>query len=191
MTANFTNMLTEDIETPRLRLACLREDHVTEKYRAWMVDPEVNQYLETRFAKPSVESLREYVAGLRASSHSYFFGIFSKGAGSHLGNIKLGPVSYVHNSATIGLVLGDRSAWGQGIASEAIAAVSEWGFADLGLDKITAGSYHSNAGSVRAFQKCGFAIEGVQRSQVRLDNGGRDDVILLGRIRASVLVERQ
>ena len=184
-------MLTDDIETPRLLLACLREEHVTEKYRSWMVDPDVNQYLETRFSEPSVESLREYVAGLRASSHSYLFGIFSKATDSHLGNIKLGPVSRVHNSATIGLVLGDRSAWGQGIASEAIRMLSEWGFANLGLDKITAGSYQSNTGSVRAFQKCGFVVEGVQRSQVRLDSGGRDDVILLGRIRADVSVERQ
>ena len=119
------------------------------------------------------------------------FGIFSKATESHLGNIKLGPVSRIHNSAAIGLVLGDRSAWGQGVGSEAIGVLSKWGFADLGLDKITAGSYQSNAGSVRAFQKCGFAVEGVQRSQVRLDSGWRDDVILLGRVRADVTVERQ
>lgn len=184
-------MLTDDIETPRLLLACLREEHVTEKYRAWMVDPEVNQYLENRFSEPSVESLREYVSALRASTHSYLFGIFSKATHAHLGNIKLGPVSRIHNSAAIGLMLGDRSAWGQGMGSEAIGALSEWGFTDLGLDKIIAGSYQSNAGSVRAFQKCGFAVEGVQRSQVRLDSGGRDDVVLLGRVRTDVTVEQQ
>ncbi len=184
-------MLTDEIETPRLLLACLREEHVTEKYRSWMVDPDVNQYLETRFSEPSVESLREYVTGLRASSHSYLFGIFSKATDSHLGNIKLGPVSRAHNSAAIGLVLGDRSAWGQGIASEAIGTLSEWGFVELGLDKITAGSYRSNMGSIRAFEKCGFSIEGVQRSQVRLDSGKRDDVVLLGRTKADVLVEQK
>ena len=164
---------------------------MTEEYRAWMADPEINRYLESRFSEPTIESLREYVVGLRASSHSYLFGIFSKDGGSHFGNIKLGPVSNVHNSATIGLVLGNRAAWGQGIASEAIGALSRWGFIGLGLDKLTAGSYQSNAGSVRAFQKCGYAIEGVQRSQVRLNTGERDDVVLLGRVKADVLMERQ
>ncbi len=41
----------------------------------------------------------------------------------------------------------------------------------------------SNEVSFSALQGCGYAIEGVQRSQVRLDDGQRDDVVLLGRTR--------
>ncbi len=173
-------MLTEDIETTRLVLACLREDHVTQVYLSWMEDPEVNRYLETRFTRSSLESLRSYVAGIRSSSHSYLFGIFVGGTGTHVGNIKLGPVSEQHGSASIGLVLGDRNAWGKGYASEAITAVADWAFGSLALDKLTAGSYQRNGGSIRAFQKSGFLVEGVQRSQVRLADGDRDDVVLLG-----------
>ncbi len=176
-------MLTEDIETTRLILACLREDHVTQTYLSWMEDPEVNQYLETRFTPSSLESLRSYVAGIRASSHSYLFGIVVGETGTHVGNIKLGPVSEQHGSASIGLVLGDRNAWGKGYASEAIAAVTAWAFDTLALDKLTAGSYQRNGGSIGAFQRCGFVVEGVQRSQVRLADGERDDVVLLGRAR--------
>ncbi len=176
-------MLSADIETPRLVLSCLDEAHVTEVYRGWMSDPEVTRYLETRFVAPTIESLRGYVGAMRVSKDSYFFGMFSRLTGAHYGNIKLGPVSSVHGTAAVGLIIGDKTAWGAGYASEAIGALSAWAFDTLNLDKLTAGSYQSNLGSIRAFEKNGFQIEGVQRSHVRLADGGRDDVVLLGRTR--------
>jgi len=177
-------MITPDLVTERFVLACLDQQDVTESYLGWMIDPMVNRFLETRHRDHTLASLRAYVTELRASSHSYFFGIFSKADSSHIGNIKLGPVSTVHRSAAIGLVVGERSMWGKGAATESIAALTSWAFTDLELEKLTAGSYASNAASVRAFQRCGFAVEGVQRSQVRLDDGTRDDVVLLGRTRS-------
>jgi RimJ/RimL family protein N-acetyltransferase len=176
-------MLSADIQTDRLILAILSEDEVDEDYRGWMSDPEVVRYLETRGGSPTIAALREYVASMRASDDSYFFGMFLRDGRRHIGNIKLGPVSALHNRASIGLVIGDKASWGQGYAAEAVGALAAWGFDVLGLDKITAGSYARNLGSIRAFQRHGFRIEGVQRSQVRLDDGTRDDVVILGRTR--------
>jgi [ribosomal protein S5]-alanine N-acetyltransferase len=177
-------MISATIETPRLVLSCLDAAHVTDAYRNWMSDPEVTRYLETRFAAPTVESLAEYVQAMRLSPDSYFFGMFSRSTGDHIGNIKLGPISPVHGSAAIGLILGDKTAWGKGFGSEAIGALADWAFGTLGLHKLTAGSYLSNTGSIRAFEKNGWSIEGVQRSHVQLADGGRDDVVILGITRA-------
>ncbi len=183
-------MLTEDLDTPRLVLSCLREEHATDRYRSWLINTEVNQYLETRFTEPSIATLREYVAQMRESRHSYLFGMFLRADGTHIGNIKLGPVSVVHSSAAIGLIIGDQAAWGKGLASEAIGALSDWGFTTLGLEKLNAGSYRRNHGSIHAFEKSGYQIEGTQRSQVRLADGTRDDVVLLGRTCADSIVIR-
>lgn len=177
-------MLTTDIETNRLVLSCLQVEQVDETYLGWMTDAETVQYLETRGAAPSLDSLRTYVQRMRDSDDSYFFGIFLREGGRHVGNIKLGPISAKHASAHLGLVIGDKAVWGTGIAGEAVGALTEWGFAHLALEKIIAGSYARNVGSVRAFQRQGFSIEGVQRRHVALDSGERDDVILLGRTRA-------
>jgi len=176
-------MIADEIRTARLSLRSMAESDVTDVYLGWMTDPEVNRYLETRFMAPSAEGLREYVREMRGSANSWFFGIFLADDGRHVGNIKLGPVSSVHDSAPIGLVIGDRSVWGQGVATEAIGAIAEWAFSELGLAKVYAGSYAVNRGSVNAFLRNGFEIEGVQRRHVRLDTGERDDVVLLGRIR--------
>jgi ribosomal-protein-alanine N-acetyltransferase len=175
-------MLTTEIQTPRLVLRCLDIEHATTQYQDWMSDPDVTQFLETRFETPTSDSLREYIRALRLSDDTYFFGIFTKMDNRHIGNIKLGPVSSVHSRAAIGLVLGDKTSWGRGYASEAIAELADWAFDDLHLVKLSAGSYARNIGSVRAFERSGFAVEGHLRSHVRLVNGETDDVILLGRV---------
>ena len=176
-------MLSADLKTPRLVLSCLDSVQVTDAYREWMSDPEVTRFLETRFSTPDLDSLRDYVSAMRDSKNQYLFGLFLLDTGAHIGNIKLGPVSSVHRRAAIGLIIGDKTAWGHGYASEAIAAVTDWAFTELNLDKLSAGSYQSNQGSIRAFQRNGYRIEGIQRSHVQLADGGRDDVVVLGRTR--------
>jgi RimJ/RimL family protein N-acetyltransferase len=176
-------MLTPDITTDRFVLAILSEAEATETYRSWMADPELVQFLESRGSVPTLDDLRSYIASMRASDDSYFFGIFVPDGRRHIGNIKLGPISAMHHSASIGLVLGERDMWGKGVATEVVGALSDWAFGTLGLEKLYAGSYASNPASVRAFQRRGFAIEGVQRRHVQLDDGSRDDVIVLGRTR--------
>jgi RimJ/RimL family protein N-acetyltransferase len=176
-------MLTPDISTERFVLAILDDVDATDTYRGWMADGDLVQYLESRGSVPSLSDLRDYIGSMRDSPHSYFFGIFVPEGRRHIGNIKLGPISAQHRTAAIGLIVGERDMWGQGVATEVVGAISAWAFGTLGLEKLYAGSYAGNAASVRAFQRCGFAIEGVQRSQVQLDDGTRDDVIVLGRTR--------
>jgi RimJ/RimL family protein N-acetyltransferase len=51
---------------------------------------------------------------------------------------------------------------------------------ELGLRKLTAGCYASNVGSVRAFCKAGFAVEGCRKAHFMLD-GRTEDLLLLAR----------
>ena len=173
-------MISDEIESGRIVLTPLTEDFVTEKYRDWLLDPEVNKSLETRFEVPTLDSLRAYVRQMRSSSDSYLFGIIVKETSNHCGNIKLGLIDHHHLTASIGLMIGDQNSWGKGFATEAIGAVTRWAFSQLNLQKLTAGSYSANIGSVRAFEKSGFAIEGIQRSQVVLADSTRSDVVVLG-----------
>lgn len=174
-------MISEDLETGRILLTPLTESHVSQTYRKWLIDPEINKNLETRFNVPSLDGLRAYVTSMRSSSDTYFFGIISKESGVHCGNIKLGPINRHHLSAPVGLIIGDQNSWGKGIATEAIDLLTGWAFSILSLRKLTAGSYQDNVGSIRAFEKCGYLIEGTQRSQVVMADGTRGDVVLLGK----------
>ncbi|MCY4113344.1 MAG: GNAT family N-acetyltransferase [Chloroflexi bacterium] len=59
-----------------------------------------------------------------------------------------------------------RDMWGRGIATEATAAVCDWGFRQYGLAKIYAAADARNTRSLRVMKKLGMARDGTLRSEV-------------------------
>ncbi len=150
-------MIDGQIETTRLLLRNLADKDVTERYLSWLHDPEVLRYLEIRFSKTGdLRDLSAFVNSVNLSTDTIMFGIFRKDTSLHIGNIKLGPIKFDHARAEIGFLIGDRSSWGAGYASEAIEAVAQFGFDRLNLTKIGAGCYATNLGSKSALLKAGF-----------------------------------
>jgi ribosomal-protein-alanine N-acetyltransferase len=59
-----------------------------------------------------------------------------------------------------------QSAWGQGYACEASAAVLEYGFSVLGLHRVWGKCHTRNTGSARVMEKLGMKGEGTMREHV-------------------------
>lgn len=168
-------------ENALMRLFLLRPEHVTDDYVSWLNDPEVNRFLESRYTTHTMASTRDFVAAMLASPDNLFLGIRSRALGRHVGNIKIGPINTRHATGEVGILVGDKAAWGRGIATAAIAMLSEIARDDLGLRKVTAGCYASNVGSRRAFEKAGYVVEGIRPEQLLLD-GHPEDLVVMGRI---------
>lgn len=169
---------------PRLYLREVRPSDVNATYYRWMNDPQVTRYLESRLYPNSLERLREYVASKLSDRDHVFLAIVLHDGDRHIGNIKLGPIHWVHRYADIGLLIGEPDCWGKGYATEAIRLVVDYAFQTLNLHKLTAGCYALNQGSVKAFQRVGFVIEGVRRERFYYD-GAYIDEILLGLVATS------
>ena len=168
------------LKSSRLLLRALVPDDLNSTYLGWLNDSEVNTYLETRFLPQTFEALKVYWETHRDNPSTPWFAIcLARQDGRHIGNIKLGPIQWLHRRGDISLFIGDRSCWGQGYASEAIALVRDWAFLELDLQKLNAGIYEGNIGSRRAFEKCGFELEGTLRKEV-VSDGQRLDVWRLG-----------
>lgn len=169
------------IEGERIYLRRLTAGDVSDAYLGWMNAPEINRYLESRFQQHSRESLLAFVASMANDPKNLFTGIFLRAGDRHIGNIKLGPIHPHHRHAEIGLIVGARDCWGQGYATEAIAILTDFAFAQVGVHKIIAGAYADNEGSARAFEKAGYVREGLMKDQWRTDDGYQDG-ILLGKV---------
>ena len=167
------------LQSSRLLLRALELNDLNSTYLNWLNDPIVNCFLETRFLPQTYESIHAYWQSHRDDSVSPWFAICLLADSRHIGNIKLGPIHWLHRRADLSLFIGDRSCWGQGYASNAIALVRDWAFRELDLQKLNSGIYAGNIGSRRAFEKCGFELEGTLRQEV-VSAGERLDVWLLG-----------
>ncbi|MFC1568329.1 GNAT family N-acetyltransferase [Candidatus Margulisiibacteriota bacterium] len=168
------------IEGDSIYLREVRLSDVNENYHRWLNDPEVNKYLETRFAPQTIDSIKEYVEKMSQKADEIFLAICDKATDKHIGNIKLGPINPHHKYADISLVIGDKDFWGKGIATEAIKLISDYAFVQLGLHKVSAGCYSDNIGSAKAFHKVGFTEEGRLKKHYLDANNNYIDRICLG-----------
>ncbi len=66
-----------------------------------------------------------------------------------------------------------RDVWGQGLATEAAAAVVDWGFREYGLARIFAEADARNARSLRVMERLGMTREGVHRRD-QIERGERE-----------------
>lgn len=76
----------------------------------------------------------------------------------------------------------ERAAWGQGIMTEALHAVVQFGWACMRLNRIEADTSADNPASTRVLEKVGFTLEGRQREQYQ-DDDGFHDLLLYGLLR--------
>lgn len=160
----------------RIYLREVLASDVTENYRHWLNDPEINQYLEVRFVPQTLGAIAAYVDKMSKDKDNVFLAIVHKEGNRHIGNLKIGPINRAHRYADIGIVIGEKDLWGKGYATEAIALATRYGFESLGLHRLEAGAYTQNAGSAKAFLKAGWHEEGVEKSKWLLDGRYTDGV---------------
>ena len=72
-------------------------------------------------------------------------------------------------SAEIGYWIGEPF-WNKGIATKAVGLITQYGFENLGLNRIYAGIFEYNKASMVVLEKNGFKQEGISKSAV-LKNG--------------------
>ena len=75
----------------------------------------------------------------------------------------------------------DHTLWGQGYGAEAIAALTEWSFRNLGLHRVEANIMPRNLPSRRAAAKAGFEEEGLARRYLKINGVWEDHIHMVRR----------
>ena len=140
-----------------------------DEYLSWMNDYETNYYMETRYSPQTKETIRTFVESIIESKDSYLFAIIEKTNNKHIGNIKIGPVNNRYKWADISYFIGDKKNKRKGYAVEAIKLICVFGFDELNLHRIQAGTISKNIVSEKALLKAGFIKEGSLREKIERD----------------------
>jgi RimJ/RimL family protein N-acetyltransferase len=77
--------------------------------------------------------------------------------------------------------LADPAARGRGIVTRGVGLICEWGFGELGLERLQLTTHPGNRSSQRVAEKCGFRREGVLR-RYGLQRGDRVDLVMWARL---------
>lgn len=153
------------METPFLigktiYLRPLRRADLDGAYLAWLNDPEVTRYLESGVFPQTREQLETFYDAVTRASDQVIVAVVDRETDKHIGNVKLGPIHWVHRKATFGILIGERAWWGRGVGQEATRLMVEYAFRQLNLRRIDLGVYADHAAAVRVYEKLGFKEEG-------------------------------
>lgn len=131
-------------------------------------DPEISRWtrVPVRYGPPDA---RRYLDGrydMAFAGLAAPFAIVRAPDRELLGSIALMRIAWEHARAEVGYWL-TREARGAGHASRAVNLICAWGFAELGLQRITLLAAAANRASQRVAERSGFAREAVLRSYMR------------------------
>jgi RimJ/RimL family protein N-acetyltransferase len=156
--------MTPRLETARLVLEPFTEAHLSERYVSWLNDPEVVRYSENRHREFSLASCRDYLASFNDSPNQFWALTHDR---VHIGNISAHH-DLPNRTADVGILIGEKSVWGQGYGAEAWRAACDWLLLN-GVRKITAGTMEANRAMLSIFRKTGMIEDGVRKAHFLLD----------------------
>ena len=163
---------TKEIETPRLCLRRFTLDDAQAMYMNWASDEAVTQYLTwPPHSSPEASRmvLQSWTEGY-GKADNYQWAIVLKELAQPIGSI--GVVSHDDRveKAEIGYCIGRRW-WHRGYMSEALKAVMDFLFDEVGVHRIESRHDPNNPNSGAVMRKCGMKYEGTLRQSDRNNQG--------------------
>ena len=104
---------------------------------------------------------------------SAFDFVVSDADGTFLGGCGINSISWLHRFANLGYWI-RSTATGRGLATRAASLTADFGFRELGLQRLELVVEPGNSGSVRVAEKLGARREGLLRSRVHVEGEARD-----------------
>ena len=159
------------MESERLRLRAFTPGDIQANYVAWLNDPQVVQFSNQRFYKHSEASCRQYLASF-AHTDNRFLAIEDKLTHELMGTLTM-YINPHHQTADVGMLIGNTNHWGKGYGYEAFALAVE-SLLQAKLSKVTAGTMACNLGMIKVMEKCGMTLEATRKAQEMLDGQAVD-----------------
>lgn len=143
------------------------EKDISKDYLGWLADPEVVRFSNQRFRLHTRKSALTYLKSFSGSGN-LFLAVRLAQTQRLVGTITA-YCSQFHQTADMGLLIGDRGIWGKGIGSDAWRTLLNYLLNVWRLRKVTGGTLRCNIGMVRIMERSGMHLEAVRPQQELVD----------------------
>lgn len=164
------------LATSRLRLRQFRADDAGAMH-ACFADPGAMRFWNTPVHARSIETERSVRSFIDCTPSYYrFWAVADAATDRCLGLVNYHDGHIRSRRASIGYII-DPACQGRGIATEAVTAMLDFCFAELGLHRLEAFIHPDNQRSLRLIERLGFRREGLLRDHLRVGDEWRDDAL--------------
>ena len=144
----------------------------------WRSDPQV---YGTLFRQEPIteERHRQWLREMVLSGKCDQFIIVDKAQNRSVGTVFLKEIDREHLRAEYAIFIGEETARGRGVGSEAARLMTDYGFQQLGLNRIYLYVFASNVRAIASYRSAGFREEGCLREHYHYKNGSFADVLMM------------
>jgi len=165
-----THKGTQTLKTERLILRRFAVDDAADMFYNWANDERVTRFL-TWEPHGSIELTKEILkTWCAAYQEKNCYNWVIELEGRAIGGISVVLLNEKHESAELGYCMGYDN-WGKGIMTEAVKAVRDYLFGEIGVHRIVIHHALKNPASGRVAQKCGFTLEGIEKEVFKSKTG--------------------
>ncbi len=97
--------------------------------------------------------------------------------GRSIGTSFLLGIDYVSRHAMSSMMIGERSMWGHGYATEVVRLRTAFAFNELGLERLESSSFAANVGMHRALERSGYRPIAHRTRQYFVDGRWHDEIV--------------
>lgn len=163
----------------------IEEDDLDALYH-WYNDQEVNLWSSGAWPLNTLLSKDQIAAKFfDGPPDTYRYAILNE-QDSLIGSIGFKELNVPGQSATLYIVIGDKTYWGKGYGTDALITLSRFLFTQWNFHRLSLDTWAENIRAIKAYEKVGFIVEGRQR-QARFILGNYHDAILMGLLRDEFL----
>lgn len=167
------------------RLVRLRtlEPSDAERLHTWINDPDVREHLAVRYPMSMANEVDWVASNKTVSYGNALFAVDTVADGRHIGCVDIRtPTGAENRKGELGLMVGDKSVWGQGYGTDVVRTACRFGFDEMNLNRIELWVHGNNERAIHVYETVGFVREGVAR-QGWYKGGRYLDMVLMGLLR--------
>jgi RimJ/RimL family protein N-acetyltransferase len=138
-------------------------------FARWLNDLAVSITLSNVRGIPfTVQDEVEWIEQIRRDPHHVVFTVYTREGDQPIGNVGLHDINWPDRNAELGVMIGERTEWGQGYATEAISLLLDYAFTILGLRMVFLRCIAYNERAYRLYERLGFRTVGRLRQSHRI-----------------------
>ena len=172
---NLTHFGTTKINTDRLYLKKINIADALQMYNNFASDDRVSRYMSWESFKTSEDTekwLLEWQEEYKKDD-TYYWGIYLKPSNEIIGTVYLLTEDSIAKVGSLSYCIG-YTYWGNEYTCEAIKAIINFAFTNIGYNRVEAYHAKSNTQSARVMQKAGMKLDGTLRQRCKTFNGFED-----------------
>ncbi len=136
---------------------------IDDSYIGWLNDPDVVRFSNQRFLKHDRNSCLSYLASFEGTPN-LFMSARRQSDDRPIGTLTAYVLGH-HGTVDVGIMIGDKSIWGQGYGQDAWSTLINWLLKQEGIRKLTAGTLACNYGMIKLMERSGMTLEAVRKAQ--------------------------